>query len=162
MRIVTGAKAVQKLMSQVKDSHPQGDPLGVPGLEGDEEAVEVVHLRSVRRPNIDAVLADAASLLSVTFPGEAEDFACKHLAGEEDGEAVLVKLIFGEGSKIFLRGVKVSRQEVVIRLRGREDTHTRDMDPDTVRVAVSVIVLVSEQEVGLPDVVQHLEHGLLD
>ena len=56
----------------------------------------------------------------------------------------------------------MSRQEVVIRLGGREDTHTRDMDPDTVRVSVPVIVLVSEQQVGLPHVVQHLEDGLLD
>ena len=108
MRIVTGAKAMQKLMSQVKNPHPQGNPLGVPGLEGDEEAVEVVHLRVLRRPNIDPVLADASSLLIVTFPGEAEHFARKHFTGEEDGEAVLVKLIFGEGSEILLRGVEVS------------------------------------------------------
>ena len=47
MRIVTGAKAVQKLMSQVKDPHPQGNPLGVPGLQSDEEAVEVVHVGSL-------------------------------------------------------------------------------------------------------------------
>ena len=102
MGIVTGPEAVQKLVSQVEDPHPQGDPPGVPGLEGDEEAVEVVHLRVLRRPNIDPVLADASSLLSVTFPGEAEHFSRKHLAGEEDGEAVLVKLIFGEGSEILL------------------------------------------------------------
>ena len=50
----------------------------------------------------------------------------------------------------------------MIRLGGREDTHTRDMDPDTVRVPVPIIVLVSEQQVGLPHVVQHLEDGLLD
>ena len=94
MGIVTGPEAVQKLVSQVEDPHPQGDPPGVPGLEGDEEAVEVVHLGGLSRANIDPVLTDAASLLSVTFPREAEDCARKHLAGEENSQAVLVKLVF--------------------------------------------------------------------
>ena len=55
----------------------------------------------------------------------------------------------------------MSRKEVVIGLGGREDPHPGDMDPDTVRVAVPVVVLVSEQQVGLPHVVEHLEDGLL-
>ena len=94
MGVVTGPEAVQKLVRQVEDTHPQGDPSGVPGLEGDEQAVKVVHLGGLSRANIDPVLADAASLLSVTFPREAEDCACKHLAGEENSQAVLVKLVF--------------------------------------------------------------------
>ena len=75
---------------------------------------------------------------------------------------MLVKLVFWEGSEILLRGVKMSSQKVVIRLGGREDPHTWHMDPNTVWVAISVIVLVSEQQVGLPHMVQHLEDSLLD
>ena len=73
-------------MGEVQDSHPQGDPLSPLGPESDEEAVEVVHLRSALRPNVNSLLTDPTRLVFVSFPGQTEDLLREHLGQITLGE----------------------------------------------------------------------------
>ena len=91
-----GSKAVEELVGEVQDSHPQGYSLGPVGPEGDEQTVEVVHLRSCLRPNVDSLLTDPPRLVYISLPGEAENLLREHLGqitlGESENTSLLLTL----------------------------------------------------------------------
>ena len=161
--VVLGTQAVVNLVGQVQHSHPQGDPGHVPGPHGDEQTVEVQQLRPLLGAHIGAGLTDARLGGGGGPPGEAEDLPGELPAGEEDGQAVAVQLVLGEGLQVAGRGdgAGVGVQDVVVGGLGLDDPQPADVDTETVSTSVLVVVLLLHQLVELPGVVQHLQDTAL-
>ena len=164
VRVVRGSEAVEDLVGEVEDAHPQGDPVHVLGPHGDEQTVEVQHLRPLWWPNIGPGLADARPGHVVSPPGEAQHLAREHLGGEQDGQAVAVQLVPGEGLEVGV-GRHVTSWPSVEDIWGRglglDDPDPRHVHAHTVRMSVLVVVLLTEEDVELPHVVEQLHHGPL-
>ena len=96
VRVVLRSKAVQQFVGQVEHPHPERDPVGPPGPQGDEQTVEVEVLGPTARLGLPAPgLADASLPGLVPSPGQPQHLAREGSAGEEQCQAVAVKLVPG-------------------------------------------------------------------
>ena len=147
------------LVGEVEDSHPEWDPLHLLGPHRDEKTVEVQHLWALRAGHVGPGLADPGPGHVVRPPGEAQHLPREHPGGEEDGQAVAVQLVLGEGLEVVLwaHGAQVGVQNVVVRGFRLDHAQTSHVDTHTVGLTVLVIVLALHEGVELSSVVQHLQ-----
>ena len=90
-----------------------------------------------------------------------EHFTTSHLAGEENSQTMIVKLILWESSQVLLRSGKVSFEKVEIRIIRCKDSHATHMESNTVWIIVTIIIKATQQQVWLSNVIEHLKNCLL-